>query len=249
MDLDERAEEVLETLWIRTQEETAEAIPVEELEPGQRDAIEKLLDAGYVAVSDGRARLAGSGLALAQDVIRRHRLAERLLLDVLSTADTLLDDMACKFEHVLDRGIAESICSLLGHPKVCPHGKPIPPGDCCREGRRSQKRVVSPLAQMSTGEKGKIAYVHAPQATKLQKLMSMGVLPGAPVSLLQRFPSFVFQIRQEQFAVDKEIAESIYVRLVEAEALGQDQQTEREQRTPIWGRFRLLRGRRGRSRR
>ena len=247
MELDERAEEVLETLWIRTQEETAEAIPVEELEPDQRDAIEKLHGAGYVALSDGRARLVGSGLALAQDVIRRHRLAERLLLDVLFTSDTLLDDIACKFEHVLDRGIAESICSLLGHPKVCPHGKPIPPGDCCREDRRRQKRVVSPLAQMSVGEKGKIAYVHAPQATKLQKLMSMGILPGAPVSLIQRFPSFVFQVRQEQFAVDKEIAEAIYVRLVEAEAPGRDEQTGREQRAPVWGRFRPWRGRRGKA--
>lgn len=45
--------------------------------------------------------------------------------------------------------------------------------------------------------------------------MAMGILPGAPISLIQSFPSYVFQVGQTQFAVDKEIAEAIYVRLVE----------------------------------
>ena len=45
--------------------------------------------------------------------------------------------------------------------------------------------------------------------------MAMDILPGVPVSLIQSFPSYVFQVRQAQFAVDKEIADAIYVRLVE----------------------------------
>ena len=51
--------------------------------------------------------------------------------------------------------------------------------------------------------------------------MAMGILPGAPVSLIQSFPSYVFQVRQTQFAVDKEIADAIYVRLVEPEAVSE----------------------------
>jgi DtxR family Mn-dependent transcriptional regulator len=245
MELSERAEEILETLWIQTQEEGSEAVPLEQLEAGGNGAVEQLLRAGCISVSDGQVRLDKKGLTPAANVIRRHRLAERLLIDVLSTSDDLLDDRACKFEHVLDRGVAASICSLLGHPKVCPHGKPIPPGECCREDRARLQRVVAPLSQMASGARGKIAYVHAPQTAKLQKLMSMGILPGAPIVLQQSFPSYVFQVRQERFAVDKEIADSIYVRLMQSAAPAEEEREEPRRSPHIWRRLRLRRRRQG----
>ncbi len=77
------------------------------------------------------------------------------------------------------------------------------------------QKIVSPLSQLDPGQKGKVAYIYAPESNKLQKLMAMGVLPGAPVNLIQSFPSYVFQVSQTQFAVDKEIADAIYVRLME----------------------------------
>ncbi len=237
MELSERAEEILETLWIQTQEEGSESVPLGQLEADGNGAVEQLLRAGYIIVSGGQVSLDKSGLAPASNVIRRHRLAERLLIDVLFTSDDLLDDRACKFEHVLDRGVAASICSLLGHPKVCPHGKPIPPGECCREDRSRLKQVVAPLSQMVSGARGKIAYVHAPQTAKLQKLMSMGILPGAPVVLQQSFPSYVFQVRQERFAVDKEIADSIYVRIVQSAAPVEEKREEPLRSLHIWRRL------------
>ena len=239
MELDEKTEEILETLWISTQEEGSEAVPLDKLGTDQKSSIDQLLHAGYITIINGEVRLDSRGLPQAADVVRRHRLAERLLIDVLFTSDDLMDDRACKFEHVLDRGVADSICSLLGHPKVCPHGKPIPPGECCRADNGKLQRVVSSLSQMRTGEKGKIAYVYAPQASKLQKLMSMGIVPGAPIILTQRFPSYVFQIRQEQFAVDKEIADSIYVRLVESESESIEERNEKSKGSPILKHFRF----------
>jgi len=80
------------------------------------------------------------------------------------------------------------------------------------------QKVVTPLSQLALGQKGKVAYIYAPESSQLQKLMAMGILPGAPVSLIQSFPSYVFQVRQTQFAVDKEIADAIYVRLVNGES-------------------------------
>ena len=247
MELSEKAEEILETLWIKTREEGAEAVSLEQLGAEQNGDLEQLLDAEYITVSNDQVRLNKKGRSPAADVIRRHRLAERLLTDVLFTSDDLLDDRACKFEHVLDRGVADSICSLLGHPRVCPHGKLIPPGECCRGNRGRLQKVVAPLSQMDPGEQGKIAYVHATEATKLQKLMSMGILPGAPIRLTQRFPSYVFQVRQEQFAVDREIADSIYVRLVESDALLSEERDESQQGPHIWHRLRFRGG--GRRRR
>jgi len=219
MELEERAEEVLETLWIRTEEERQSSLPLTGFT--EKEALDDLQTGGYISVADGQVRLTDRGRPLARDVVRRHRLAERLLADVLGTGERLMDEKACKFEHLLDHGLDESICSLLGHPKVCPHGKPIPPGRCCQRPEAPSPKLVSPLSQLAPGQKGKVAYIYAPELIQLQKLVAMGILPGAPISLVQSFPSYVFQVGQTQFAVDKEIAEAIYVRLMETEAAGE----------------------------
>ena len=217
MELEEKAEEVLETLWINTEEEKKDSLSLDELETTEKGALDQLFRAGYISVSDDRVMLTDKGRPFARNVVRRHRLAERLLADVLGTRDKLMHEKACKFEHLLDRGLDESICSLLGHPKVCPHGKPIPPGRCCQQEQTKAQKLVSPLSQLAPGQKGKVAYIYAPESSKLQKLIAMGIYPGAPISLIQSFPSYVFQSGQTQFAVDKEIADAIYIRLVEEE--------------------------------
>ncbi len=76
------------------------------------------------------------GEARARDVIRRHRLAERLFMDVLSIQDEQeIESSACKFEHILSPEVTDRMCTLLGHPTACPHGSPIPTGECCVEKR------------------------------------------------------------------------------------------------------------------
>ncbi len=214
MNLEEKHEELLETVWINTKEQNKATVPREDIGNGN-GVVDELLTAGYLHITDGQIGLTPKGEPLARNVIRRHRLAERLLADVLDTNVSIMDEKACKFEHILDLGLDDSICTLLGHPKVCPHGKPIPPGRCCRQNLVQPLNLVSPLSKLNQGQKGKVAYVHAPEINQLQKLMAMGVLPGAPIELVQSFPSYVFRIRQSQFAVDGEIAEAIYVRLTQ----------------------------------
>ncbi len=227
MELEVKSGELLETMWILTREKKGTPLALDNLEAGEKDSVEQLLKASYIAIADGRVTLTNKGHPVARNVVRRHRLAERLLADVLGTSDILIHEKACKFEHLLDRGLDESICSLLGHPKICPHGKPIPPGRCCLQEREPAQKVVSPLSRLTPGQKGKVAYIYAPESSQLQKLMAMGILPGAPVALIQRFPSYVFDTGQTQFAVDKEIADSIYVRLIEPETV-----SEREEEPP-----------------
>ena len=234
MELEEKAEEVLEKLWIGAEEAGKKSLSLAELEDVGLPAIDQLIREGYVASSDGQVRLTDKGRAEGRSVVRRHRLAERLLIDVLHTGEALMDERACKFEHLLDPDLEENICSLLGHPRACPHGKLIPPGRCCSGGRRQPRQVVSPLSRMEPGQTGKIAYVYAPKSGQLQKLMSMGIVPGTPISLIQSFPSYVFQIRQTQFAVDRDIAETVYVRLTEASPSGEG----REAKQHVWQRFR-----------
>jgi DtxR family Mn-dependent transcriptional regulator len=116
-------------------------------------------------------------------------------------------------EHVLFDGLDDGICTLLGHPEFCPHGKPIPRGACCRQARESVTRLIAPLNELEPGQHGRIAYIQMNNPARLQKLMAMGVLPGVAVSLVRRSPSFVFEAGYSQFAVDDEIAGSVYVRL------------------------------------
>jgi putative ABC transport system ATP-binding protein len=76
------------------------------------------------------------GRDMAQSIIRRHRLAERLFTESLGMqSQEEIEEQACKFEHILSPEATEKICTFLGHPKTCPHGAPIPPGACCRAAR------------------------------------------------------------------------------------------------------------------
>src|SRR5206468_5616630 len=87
-----------------------------------------------VSVGDGSmiVQLTPRGRQRAADIIRRHRLAERLFTDSLALeSETEIEQQACKFEHILSPEATDKICTFLGHPKTCPHGAPIPRGECC----------------------------------------------------------------------------------------------------------------------
>jgi putative ABC transport system ATP-binding protein len=72
------------------------------------------------------------GRERAGNIIRRHRLAERLFTDSLAMdSESEIEQQACKFEHILSPEATDKICTFLGHPRTCPHGAPIPPGVCC----------------------------------------------------------------------------------------------------------------------
>jgi len=93
------------------------------------------------AVVDFTAR----GRQRAADIIRRHRLAERLFTETLRIENEAeIEQQACKFEHILSLEATDRICTFLGHPKTCPHGSPIPPGACC-----ALARAVAPLVHTS----------------------------------------------------------------------------------------------------
>jgi putative ABC transport system ATP-binding protein len=102
-----------------------------------------LKPAGF-STGDGSAivELTTRGHQRAADIIRRHRLAERLFTDSFAMdSETEIEQQACKFEHVLSPEATDKICTFLNHPRTCPHGAPIPPGPCC--GRRVDSRQTS----------------------------------------------------------------------------------------------------------
>src|SRR6202167_4491314 len=87
-----------------------------------------------VSVGDGSmiVEFTPRGQQRAADIVRRHRLAERLFTDSLAMdSETEIEQQACKFERILSPKATDKICTFLGHPRTCPHGAPIPEGACC----------------------------------------------------------------------------------------------------------------------
>jgi len=86
---------------------------------------------------NGEVHLTEAGSRRARDVVRRHRLAERLFTDTFAIDDAEAHQQACRFEHIITPELDQRICSFLGHPKTCPHGNPIPPGACCETNSKN----------------------------------------------------------------------------------------------------------------
>jgi DtxR family Mn-dependent transcriptional regulator len=195
-------------------EQDRRSCPVSELATVDPErALAELQEAGLAEREADAVSLTQTGESQAESIIRRERLAERLLTDVLNLEEAQAAEAACQFEHHLRRGIDDEICTLLGHPKVCPHDSPIPPGECCRAGARSAPTVISTLADMTPGQTGAIAYIQATRREMMERLLAMGAVPGSSISLLQRTPSYVFQLGQAQVAIDRETAQDVYVRI------------------------------------
>jgi len=85
----------------------------------------------WISLSEGRLTLTSHGELRARQAIRRHRLAERLFYDTFGMSEDQLHDSAHKIEHSLTPEVTDKICTFLHHPKTCPHGSPIPRGECC----------------------------------------------------------------------------------------------------------------------
>jgi DtxR family Mn-dependent transcriptional regulator len=208
-----KAEEILEALWIVTEEQGAPAADYATLGIEEDDqGLTELLGLAYVEEHGGRVRLRREGRDEARMTVRRHRLAERLMMDILDIHGEPGNERACEFEHLLHHGVDTKICTLLNHPTTCPHGKPIPPGTCCEQARTAGAVGVVALTELKPGEPGEIAYLAASDVRKMQKLMSMGVLPGTSLTLMRTYPSYIFKVGQSEFAVDEELAREIFVR-------------------------------------
>lgn len=212
MDLADRVEEMLEALWIEIEEHGKEKCDSGLLKDDE--VLKELVNLRYVNIKDNWIKLTDKGMEEAKSCIRRHRLAERLFVDILDVKKKLVHETSCKFEHLLHKGLDENICTLLGHPKRCPHGKPIPKGLCCRDAKWVPKKFIMPLAELEINKKAKIIYLQTHDRGALQKIIAIGALPKMEIMLIQKFPSYVFNIGKSQFAIDKELASHIYVRII-----------------------------------
>jgi DtxR family Mn-dependent transcriptional regulator len=213
MKLSEKAEEILEKLWIEVEEEGIVFTDLEKIPLDVEDPVyQELTDLALIEEKDGRVYLRPEGKDEGRKIVRRFRLAERLMMDVFNIRGEAAKEKACQFEHLLNEGVDTKVCTLLNHPSTSPHGKNIPPGECCLEAQRSGNLGVVPLTELKPGEEGEIAYIQTEDNKKMQKLMAMGVLPGNRIKLHQAFPSYIFSVGFSEFAIDTNMAREIFVR-------------------------------------
>jgi len=211
-------EEMLEYIWIleendgkaestRMSDKFGDDIANSYLTEMAEKQLINLNDSGIVFTATGKKR--------AELIIRRHRIAERLLNDVLEMRGDEFERGACQFEHFVNEEIIASICTLLGHPTVCPHGNKIPQGECCLSAKKNFEPVISPLSAIKAGKKVKIVYISTKSHASLDRLTGIGVIPGLELTIHQKFPSMILQYGETQLALDNDIAKNVFVRIIQ----------------------------------
>jgi len=210
---DHRKDELLEILWHldESHDLTLSSLREHDAERGFEKDLNEFSSSGILEFDGENIIMTQMGLDLARGIIRRHRLAERLVADVLGKKPDETEQAACEFEHILAPELVESICVLLGHPRSCPHGSPIPEGECCKEIRKSVESLVISLDGMKTGEVAKVASINTTDEKTMGKLLSLGLVPGASIKLLQKFPALVLEVNQTQIAIENSIGEGINI--------------------------------------
>ncbi len=211
---EERIDELLELIWTLREKGVSDVEQLLKTTPDieAKSILHKMAKDGLFELENHRMVLKDRGEEKAREIIRRHRLTERLFSEVFEMSEEEAEEEACKLEHILSAGVTESVCTFLGHPPTCPHGKPIPRGECCAKFKKEMRPLVLPLEELGLGEQGRIVFIAPRSHRRLDRLGTLGIVPGSIVRMHQKNPSHVLQIGETTIALDKDIAKDIYVK-------------------------------------
>lgn len=211
--LTEKLEEILEAIWGAGESKhfTIDAIKRRCCVDFTDDDLDELKAKGLIVSDRDMIMFSGEGKKIAQAIMRRHRLAEVLVSSILKMKSADMEEVACKVEHSLVPEVEEAICTLLGHPEICPDGKPIPRGKCCEKRLKEISNVVVSLIKLKPGESGKITYIRPGNHSNLHQLMSFGLQPGSFVTVHRTTPAFCIRFDNTELAMDEVIAKNIFV--------------------------------------
>ena len=216
------AEEYLEAIY-RLENKTGFARTMElahelNVVPGSvTNTVEGLEKRGLVTHRPYRGvKLTEKGRKLALDVLRRHRLAERLLTDILHMDWSEVHKAACKLEHAIPKNIIKPLEETLRHPKTCPHGNPIP----TKRGGIIKEKSQS-LLNLDPKAKAIIVKIVEEEPDILQHLATLGITPGVYVRVEKKASfdgSMTVSIGEAYHTLDNKIASLIYVKRIRGKA-------------------------------
>ena len=164
---------------------TSDIVELLQVVPGTvTNTVERLEKEGLVTHEPYKGiKLTEKGRKIALHVIRRHRLSERLLTDILRVEWDKVHDAACKLEHGITDEIMKPLEKVLKHPKTCPHGNPIPTKSGGIIEEKSQ-----PLTELNEKEQCIVMKITEEKSDLLRYLDTLGLVPGTTIEVLEKAP-------------------------------------------------------------
>ena len=209
--IEEYLEYIYKLLEMREPATTSKIAERLELSPSSvSEMLKQLEQKGLVKYAEKGVVLTEEGELAAKRVIRKHRLSERLLTDILGFGWDEVHEEACRLEHDISSKMEERIAKRLGNPRTCPHGYPIPD----REGEVAENHAVK-LSELKANERGVILSVFEENPEMLQYLGSLGLYPDVEIEVKNIEPfggPILIKMKGAEKLLGKELAEKILVR-------------------------------------
>jgi len=192
--------------------------------PSVTQMIKRLADEGLVEYEPYKgAYLTGKGMALAQKVVRKHRLIERFLYDFLKLPLEKAHDEACRMEHGVSDEAAVALCKALNSPETGPDDAPIPEcplnvescSDCeeAREAAGPEHPLTTQLSHLKPGEEGRVAFIRGGRRST-QRIMDMGLTPGTYIKMVKAAPfkgPVEVEVRGTSLALGRGLANHVFI--------------------------------------
>ena len=154
--------------------------------------------------------LTDKGRTIALRVIRKHRLAERLLTEVLHMDWSAVHDTACELEHAMTDEMIKPLEKTLKEPTTCPHGNPIPD-----ESGRVREEKSEPLSHFKPKDKAVLVKITDEKSDMLRYLASLGLMPGAIVEVQEKAPfegPIIVKVMGASYALGQNVASVVQAR-------------------------------------
>ena len=214
LDISQEAEEYIEMIYKLQKRngmaKTKELSEIMHVVPGSiTNTIEHLESHGLVTHEPYRGvKLTLQGQRIALDIIRRHRLAECLLSELLKAEWSTVHEDACKLEHALSKQLTDLLEARLGYPKFCPNGNPIPTED----GRIEEPYSIS-LIDANLGENYIIARIVDEEHANLQLLAEKKLKPETKIHFVKHENDlYTIQVDGKREQLNRDSASNVFVR-------------------------------------
>jgi DtxR family Mn-dependent transcriptional regulator len=198
--------------------------------PSVTQMIKKLAEDGLVEYEPYRGVvLTGKGVAMAQKVVRKHRLLERFLHDFLGLRRNKVHEEACRMEHSLSDETAAALCKALDSPETSPDESPIPPctfdvencDECAAAREDGTLGLITELSNLKPGEEGTVAFIRG-GTMACQRLLDMGLTKGTRVRVVNAAPfhgPVEISVRGSTLALGRGLAGRVFVELENGESI------------------------------
>lgn len=177
--------------------------------PAVSEMIRRLRDDGYVSISGRSLALTDQGKSVAESVVRKHRLAERLLTDIIGLPWEKAHIEAGRWEHVISDEVEARLVEVLGHPTTCPHGNPIP---------GSGGSVLTMVVLSSTHQGDHVRLERVTEQVELDQeslsyLSEHGFVPGTEATVASLAPdgTMILDLGKRTIALGPGLAQQLFV--------------------------------------